>query len=57
MTINGNGVNILLTIGSDIINVNGKPTKMDTAAMAMDERTYVPVRYVAEAMGYNVKYE
>ena len=57
VTINGNNVNILLTIGSDIINVNGKPTKMDTAAMAIEDRTYIPVRYVAEAMGYEVKFE
>ena len=54
VTINGNGVDISLTIGSDIINVNGKPTQMDTAAVIIDERTYVPIRYVAEAMGMTV---
>ncbi len=57
VTINGGGVKILLTIGSDIINVNGKPTKMDTAATVIDERIYIPARYVAEAMGYEVKFQ
>ncbi len=57
VTISGSGVKILLTIGSDIINVNGKPTKMDTAAAVIDERTYIPARYVAEAMGYEVKFQ
>ena len=57
VTINGSDVNILLTIGSDIINVNGKPTKMDTTAMAIEDRTYIPVRYAAEAMGMTVVWE
>ena len=57
VTINKNGVDITLTIGSDIMTVNGKPTQMDTAAVIIDEHTYVPVRYVAEAMGYEVKFE
>ena len=55
--INGNGVNISLTIGSDIMNINGEPSQMDTAAVIIDERTYVPIRYVAEAMGMTVVWE
>ena len=54
VSITGNGVALTLTIGSDIMAVNGTATKMDTAAVIIDERTYVPIRYVAEAMGMTV---
>ena len=50
----GNGTDISLTVGSDIMLANGKETKMDTVATIIDGRTYVPIRYVAEAMEMTV---
>ena len=57
VTIIGNGADISLTVGSDIMLVNGTEIKMDTVATIIDERTYVPIRYVAEAMGMTVVWE
>lgn len=63
--INGEGKNIIVPIGSDNAIVNGKSTPMDgqegTQAMLIEakgsHRTYVPLRFVVEALGLNVKYE
>jgi hypothetical protein len=55
-----NGITIKVPIGSDTISVteNGSTNtvKMDTAAIISEERTYVPIRYVAEALGAWVSY-
>ena len=47
---------IALVIDSDIMTVNGENVKMDTAAIIKDDRTYIPVRFVAEAMGLTVEW-
>ncbi len=54
VSVSGNGRNITLTIGSDMMDVNGKDVQMDTAAMIIGGRTYIPLRFVAEAMGMSV---
>lgn len=55
-----NGVTVSVPIGSDTITIaqNGgtRTVKMDTAAIIREERTYVPIRYVAEALGAWVSY-
>ena len=55
-----NGITISVPIGSDTITIaqNDGTTsvKMDTAAIIREERTYVPIRYVAEALGAWVSY-
>lgn len=54
------GITVSVPIGSDTITVtqDGSATtvKMDTAAIIRQERTYVPIRYVAEALGAWVGY-
>ncbi len=49
------GISITVPIGSDTISVtqdgNTSAVTMDTAAIIKEERTYVPIRYVAEALG------
>ena len=54
------GITVSVPIGSDTITVteNGETSavKMDTAALTREERTYVPIRYVAEALGAWVGY-
>lgn len=46
-----------LTIGSQLIEQNGKEVAMDTAAVLKEGRTFVPVRYVAEAFGATVGWD
>jgi hypothetical protein len=48
---------IKLTIGSRQIITNGIATTMDTAAIVKDGRTFVPVRYIAEALGLTVSWD
>ena len=48
---------INLTIGSNQIITNGKADTMDTAAIIVDGRTFVPVRFIAEALGLAVGWD
>lgn len=48
---------IKLQIGSKIIEVNGNKKEMDTAAFIKDNRTFLPVRAVAEALGCEVDWD
>lgn len=54
--IKGNEV-ITVTIGSKAIQANGKTITMDTTAQIVDDRTYIPVRFVAEALGMTIDFE
>lgn len=51
----GNDV-VYITIGKDILQVGNKTVQMDTAAEIKDERTYIPVRFVGEALGMTVNW-
>lgn len=53
---NKNGDIVRLTIDSDVMTMNDKPVQMDTAAMIKDNRTYIPIRFAAEAMGLTVEW-
>lgn len=57
VTVTGNGVTINLVIGSTTLTVNGKRSPMDVAPVAKEGRTYLPARYVAEALGYRVDWD
>lgn len=52
VTLDGNTVE--MTIDSKTYKVNGAKKTMDTAPVIMSDRTYVPVRFVAEALGFKV---
>lgn len=45
-----------LTIGSKTMLVNGKKVKLDAPAEIKDQRTFVPLRAIAEAFGKRVEY-
>ena len=45
---------IQLKIGSEDMIVNNEVIKMDTSAQIINDRTYIPIRYIAEALGYDV---
>lgn len=47
-------VTLKMVIGEKVMFVDGKPLVMDVAPLIQDGRTYLPARYVAEALGYEV---
>ena len=53
VTITGDGIDAQMTIGSNILTVNGETVVMDTAAAIKDGRTVLPVRYAGQAIGYD----
>lgn len=51
-----NGDIVKITLDSDIMTVNDKQIKMDTTAVLKDDRTFIPVRFTAEALGLTVNW-
>lgn len=47
---------IIMWIGNPIAHVDGKPVQLDVAPEVKNGRTLVPLRFVAENMGANVKW-
>ena len=45
---------IVLTIGSDIVTVDGQATSVDAAPEIVAGRTFVPIRFIAETFGSTV---
>ncbi|MHB8108180.1 MAG: copper amine oxidase N-terminal domain-containing protein, partial [Candidatus Cryosericum sp.] len=45
---------IVLTIGTDIVTVDGKATSVDAAPEIINGRTFVPIRFIAETFGSTV---
>ena len=53
---NKDGDIVKITIDSSVLTKNNKTVQMDTTAIIKDERTYIPIRFVAEAMGLTVEW-
>ena len=49
-----NGVKVVMTVGSPVYTVNGVEKTADVAPFISDSRTFVPVRFAAEAFGIEV---
>ncbi|MDI3480813.1 MAG: hypothetical protein PWQ97_468 [Tepidanaerobacteraceae bacterium] len=49
-----NSMRIELHINSNVIKVNGVQKSIDTAPFIKDNRTFVPIRFIAEEMGLKV---
>ncbi|MDY2987626.1 MAG: stalk domain-containing protein [Peptoniphilus sp.] len=47
---------ITLKVGENTYSLNGKTSEMDTKSIIKDSRTFIPIRFVAEALGLNVEY-
>ena len=45
---------IVMTIGESTYTVNGEEQTMDTAPVIQGDRTYVPIRFAAQGMGFSV---
>jgi len=54
VTVTKNDTKIEMIIGSDIIYVNGEASKMDSSPVIKKDRTYVPIRFLAEALECSV---
>ncbi|WP_027718107.1 stalk domain-containing protein [Desulfovirgula thermocuniculi] len=57
VTLAKSNVMVKLVVGDKIIYVNGQPREMDVAPLVRRGRTYLPARYVAEALGYKVGWD
>lgn len=55
--IDTDGTVITIEIGDDKIFVDGKMIEMDTVAKVINNRAYLPLRFVSEALGLNVFWE
>lgn len=56
ITIEGGETSIVLTIGSKTAEINGEVISIDAPAIIKYNRTFTPVRFVAEALGASVYY-
>jgi hypothetical protein len=56
VTVNRGRITALLTIGKNEISVLDVVRTMDTAPMIVQDRTYVPLRFISEALGADVRW-
>ena len=57
VTIKKDGKDIVLRINSDNADVNGESVKLDAPAVIEQSRTFVPIRFISENLGWNVDWE
>lgn len=50
-------ITITIKIGENTISKNDSTIKMDTEAKVVSDRTYIPVRFIGQALGYTVEYK
>ncbi|MBC5810289.1 MAG: copper amine oxidase N-terminal domain-containing protein, partial [Candidatus Eremiobacteraeota bacterium] len=53
----GNNRTVSLRIGSTAATVNGQPQNLDVAPFIIGASTYVPLRFVSQALGANVNWD
>jgi hypothetical protein len=51
------GVTVIVRIGENAYSVNGESKRSDAASELYGDRTFVPVRFIAEALGRHVYWE
>lgn len=52
----GNNKLIKIVIGSNIAEINGEPVELDAVARTINDRTVIPLRFIAEELDANVDY-
>ncbi len=57
VTVSTSVYTIAMTIGSTTLTVNGQMQTMDVAPVINDGRTFLPARYVAQILGYDVDWD
>ncbi|MCC8168964.1 MAG: copper amine oxidase N-terminal domain-containing protein [Oscillospiraceae bacterium] len=56
ITVRDNGTEIILQIDNNTATVNGEESEIDVPPMIIDDKTLIPVRFLAENLGYNVEW-
>jgi len=56
VTVIKDDITVKVPIGENTIDVNGQKVAIDTKAIIKDSRTYIPLRAIFTAFGYNVKW-
>lgn len=56
VTITKNDMMIVLVIDNYNMQINNEIIAMDTVAQIINDRTYIPIRYAAEALGFEVNW-
>jgi opacity protein-like surface antigen len=51
------GHTVVLSIGSNVAYVDGQPVELQAAPELNESRTFVPLRFIAEALGADVDYD
>ncbi|MGN1318546.1 MAG: stalk domain-containing protein, partial [Lachnospirales bacterium] len=51
-----NDTTIIMKLNSENMTINGYNRKMDTYPVVINDRTYVPAKYIAESLGYKVSW-
>lgn len=57
VTLVKDNVTVVMAAGGNTIYINDKPIKIDVTPVIKNDRTYLPARYIAEAFGYEVKWD
>ncbi|MCH5213337.1 MAG: hypothetical protein J1G06_10005 [Oscillospiraceae bacterium] len=57
VSLEGNGYTVKMTLDKAEYTVNGKPYTLDVPAAAINERTMIPLRAMAEAVGMQVEWD
>lgn len=57
VTVTKGDVTVVITLGSNVISVNGVEQAIDVPAQLISNRTFVPVRFVAQALKMNVAWD
>lgn len=57
VTVSHNGINVVLTINSKKAKVGTVLSFLDCEPIIIDNRTFVPVRFIAETFKFNVKWD
>lgn len=57
ITVTKEKLNIILEINSNTVNINGKIKTIDVPAFTENDRTMVPLRFISEAIGADVKWD
>jgi len=50
------GKEIWLQIDNNVVRVNGEAVELDVPAKLVNTRTYVPVRFITETLGYDIEW-
>jgi len=56
-TISSNKTTVKLSVGKKIIYVNNGKVEMDVSAIKKEGRTFIPIKYIAKALNYNIFYD